>query len=51
MAEVTEKTFAVIVVVKDQALIYQSNDLKLLGAKVKEAKKKKQPYACLASKE
>lgn len=50
MAEVTEKTFAVVVVVNDQALVYQSNDLRLLAAKVKEAKKKKQPYVCLSSK-
>lgn len=51
MAEVTEKTFAVIVVVNDQALIYQSNDVRLLAAKAKEAKKKKQPYVCLAAKQ
>lgn len=51
MAEVTERTFAVVVVVKDKALIYQSNDLRLLAAKAKEAKKKKHPYVCLSSKE
>lgn len=47
---VTEKTFAVVVVVDDQAMVYQSNDLRLLASKAKEAKRKKQPYVILGAK-
>lgn len=48
--KVTDKTFAVVVVVNEEALIYQSNDRRLLAAKIREAKRKKQPYVILGAK-